>query len=65
MRLENGSRVGIIGGGPAGCFAAIQLLNRAREAGLRLDVRIFDPRFDPGTRGGCCCAVRADVLFTG
>jgi len=62
MRLENGSRVGIIGGGPAGCFAAIQLMNRAREEGLRLDVRIFDPRFDTDVRGVAACKGCAGIV---
>jgi flavin-dependent dehydrogenase len=62
MRLENESRVGIIGGGPAGCFAAIQLLNRAREEGLRLDVRIFDPRFDTDVRGVAACKGCAGIV---
>ena len=62
MRLENESRVAIIGGGPAGCFAAIQLLNRARESGLRLDVRIFDPRFDPDVKGVAACKGCAGIV---
>jgi flavin-dependent dehydrogenase len=67
MRLENESRVAIIGGGPAGCFAAIHLLNRARESGLRLDVRIFDPRFGGDVKGvaackGCAGIVSANAL---
>jgi flavin-dependent dehydrogenase len=67
MRLENESRVAIIGGGPAGCFAAIHMLNRARESGFRLDVRIFDPRFASDVRGvaackGCAGIVSANAL---
>jgi len=67
MRLENGSRVGIIGGGPAGCFAAMHLLNRARESALTLEVRIFDPRFSGEARGvaackGCAGIVSANAL---
>ncbi len=62
MRLKDGSRVGIVGGGPAGCFAAIQLLNRARESGLRLDVRIFDPRFDTDISGVAACKGCAGIV---
>lgn len=40
--LTSGSRVGIVGGGPAGSFFAIELLRRARAHGLRLHVKIFD-----------------------
>lgn len=40
--LTNGSRVAVIGGGPAGSFFAIELLRRARAVGLRLAVEIYD-----------------------
>jgi flavin-dependent dehydrogenase len=67
MRLQENSRVCIVGGGPAGCFAAIHLLDRAREASIRLDVRIFDPRFVREERGlpsckGCAGIVSANAL---
>jgi flavin-dependent dehydrogenase len=62
MRIENESRVAIIGGGPAGCFSAIHLLNRAREAGLRLDVRIFDPRFGEDVKGVAACKGCAGIV---
>jgi flavin-dependent dehydrogenase len=67
MELQENSRVCIIGGGPAGCFAAIQLLDRAREASIRIDVRIFDPRFSHQERGiigckGCAGIVSANAL---
>ena len=40
--LATGSRVGVVGGGPAGSFFAVELLRRARSLGLRLHVQIFD-----------------------
>ncbi len=40
--LTSGSRVGIVGAGPAGSFFAIELLRRARALGLNLAVDIFD-----------------------
>lgn len=40
--LATGSRVGVVGGGPAGSFFAVELLRRARALGLRLEVKIFD-----------------------
>jgi flavin-dependent dehydrogenase len=67
MRLQENSRVGIVGGGPAGCFAAIHLLDHARRAGLPLDVRIYDPRFSAETGAavgckGCAGIVSANAL---
>jgi len=67
MQLQENSRVCIIGGGPAGCFAAIHLLDRAREASIRIDVRIFDPRFAREGLGiigckGCAGIVSANAL---
>jgi flavin-dependent dehydrogenase len=67
MRLQENSRVCIIGGGPAGSFAAIHLLNRARTAGIRLQVRIFDPRFiheapGPPSCKGCAGIVSANAV---
>lgn len=40
--LTTGSRVAVVGAGPAGSFFAIELLRRARALGLRLVVDIFD-----------------------
>ncbi len=67
MRLQENSRVCIIGGGPAGSFAAIHLLDRARKASIRIDVRIFDPRFAREEHGiigckGCAGIVSANAL---
>jgi flavin-dependent dehydrogenase len=67
MQLRENSRVCIVGGGPAGSFAAIHLLDRAREASLRIDVRIFDPRFSQHERGivgckGCAGIISANCL---
>ncbi len=44
MELKNGSRIGIIGGGPAGSFSAIFLLDLARQVDLDIQVDIFEPR---------------------
>jgi flavin-dependent dehydrogenase len=67
MRLQDDSRVCIIGGGPAGCFSAIHLLDRARASGIRLQVRIYDPRFVREALGapsckGCAGIVSANAL---
>jgi flavin-dependent dehydrogenase len=40
--LTSGSRVCVVGAGPAGSFFAIELLRRARALGLRLTVDIYD-----------------------
>ena len=66
MRLENGSRVVIIGGGPAGSFAALHLLHYAAEAGLRLDITILEARdFSRPGPGGCnkCAGVLSASLI--
>lgn len=57
LTLENGSRVGIIGGGPAGSLCASFLLTFARMRGLDLCVDIYEPRdfSRPGPSGCNMC----------
>ncbi len=57
MHLEDGSRVGVIGGGPAGSFFSIFLLDAASRMGIDVSVDIFEPRnFDsPGPKGCNMC----------
>ena len=57
MRLENGSRVAVMGGGPAGSFFSYFLLTMAERAGLKIYVDIYEPRdFDlPGPAGCNMC----------
>ncbi len=44
MHLENGSRIIIVGGGPAGSFSALHLIHYAAQANLQLDIQIFEGR---------------------
>lgn len=68
LRLSDGDRVCIIGGGPAGSFAALHLLNSASKFGLKLEVLIFEPRnfSNPGP-GGCnsCAGILSSRLIEG
>jgi flavin-dependent dehydrogenase len=66
MRLGNGSRVVIVGGGPAGSFTALHLLHFAAEAGLRLDITILEARdFNRPGPGGCnkCAGILSASLI--
>jgi hypothetical protein len=46
--LEDGSRVGVIGGGPAGSLFTYSLLTFAEPADLRVDIETEEPREDVG-----------------
>ena len=62
LLLENGSRVAVIGGGPAGSFFSYFLLDMAERSGLKISVDIYEPRdFDmPGPTG---CNMCGGVLY--
>ncbi len=68
LRLSNGDRVCIVGGGPAGSFAALHLLRLADRAGLSLQVSIFEPRdFSRPGPGGCnrCAGILSSRAIQG
>lgn len=58
LKLKDGSRVAVIGGGPAGTFFALFLLDMAERAGLEISVDIYEPRnfLKPGPAGCNMCA---------
>lgn len=57
LALSNGSRIGVIGGGPAGSFFAYFLLETAERAGLEVGVDVFEARdfTRPGPAGCNMC----------
>ena len=57
LKLEDGSRIGIIGGGPAGSFFSYFLLDMAERMGLNITVNIYEPRdfFQPSPAGCNMC----------
>jgi flavin-dependent dehydrogenase len=68
IRLVDGSCVCIIGGGPAGSFAALHLIDQAKQSGLNLDILIFDHRnFSAAGRFGCkgCAGILSSRLLAG
>ena len=63
--LEDGSRVGVIGGGPAGSLFAYFLLTFARRVDLDVAVDIYEPRdFTAPGPGGCnmCWGIVSESL---
>jgi flavin-dependent dehydrogenase len=53
LRLRDGSRVAIIGGGPGGASCAIRLLRNARVRGINLRVTIYEPKHFPRHHNPC------------
>ncbi len=58
FRLRDGSRIAVIGGGPAGSFFAHFARRLAQRKGLDVSVTIFDGKdfLEPGPRGCNLCA---------
>jgi flavin-dependent dehydrogenase len=66
LRLDDHSRVCVIGGGPAGSFAALHLLRLSQINHLHLEVLIFEPRdFSRSGPAGCnrCAGVLSSRLW--
>lgn len=65
MRLEDGARIGVVGGGPAGAFFSILALETARKSNLKLQIQIFEPRnFSDAGPAGCnmCGGIISETL---
>ncbi len=66
MQLDDGSRVAIIGGGPAGSLSAYFLLSFAQQMDMDLRVDVFEPRdFAKPGPGGCnmCGGIVSESLI--
>jgi NADH dehydrogenase len=65
-KLASGSRVAIVGGGPAGCFFALYLNHSAREHGIRPDITIYESRdfsgYGPKGCKGCAGILSSSLL---
>jgi len=58
LKLKNGSRVAIIGGGPAGALSAYFLRKYSEDHGFKLEINIFDGKdfLKEGPKGCNLCA---------
>ena len=68
MQLSSNNTIGIVGGGPAGSFTALHLLQMARELDLDLNVLIFEPReFEKPGPVGCnrCAGILSSRVIRG
>ncbi|MFQ6112355.1 MAG: hypothetical protein ACE5LX_10070, partial [Nitrospinota bacterium] len=66
IALPDGGRVAVIGGGPAGSFFALHLLEGGRRSGQSFEVRIFDQksfqRFGPPGCNMCAGAISGNLM---
>jgi len=61
MQLEDGSRIGVVGAGPAGSMFAFFALELAAQAGIHLLVDLYDPR-DFSARGPAGCNMCGGII---
>ncbi len=53
-RLEDGSRIAVVGGGPSGSFFSYFLLDMVKALGLKVELDIYEPRdFSKEGPAGC------------
>jgi flavin-dependent dehydrogenase len=65
LRLDEGSRVAVVGGGPAGSLFGYFLLEMANRVGMEVDVDIYEPRdFNQPAPRGCnmCGGIVSETL---
>ncbi len=62
IRLDHGSRVAVIGGGPAGSFFSYFLLDMAERIDLKIHVDIYEPR-DYTVAGPAGCNMCGGVMY--
>ncbi len=65
LSLDDGSRVAVMGCGPAGSFVSFFLLEMADRAGVDLEVDVFEPRdFGRAAPHGCnmCGGIISETL---
>jgi CRP-like cAMP-binding protein len=65
FKLNDGSRIAVIGGGPAGSFFSYFLLDMAKKVGRDIQVDIYEPRsFNQPGPAGCnmCAGVISETL---
>ncbi len=63
--LENGSRIGVVGGGPTGSFFSIFALKMAKMMGKELSITIYEPKdFAKDGPAGCnrCGGIISELL---
>lgn len=44
VKLQDGSRIGVVGGGPAGSFFALFALDLAKKRGINIGIDIYEPK---------------------
>ena len=61
LQLTDGSRIGVIGGGPAGSFFSVLILDLAQRMGFELEIDIYEPR-DYSTPGPAGCNMCGGII---